>query len=189
MHATIDSIIEKYRLDETRLMDILIDVQDAIGHLPPEATELIAEKLGISNADVEQTLSFYHFFSKDSRGKFTIYLNNSAVANMFGRREVAKAFEAEAGCKFGSISEDGLIGLFDTSCIGMNDQEPAAIINGSIFTRLTPFRAKEIIRDIRMGKDVTDMFVASYGDGNNSSEMIKAVVNNHIIKKGTNTLR
>jgi [NiFe] hydrogenase diaphorase moiety large subunit len=54
------------------------------------------------------------------------------------------------------VSDDGLIGLFDTSCIGMNDQEPAAIINGMVFTRLTPFRVKEIVRDIRDGIEVEE---------------------------------
>jgi len=65
----------------------------------------------------------------------------------------------------------------------MNDQEPAAIINGMVFTRLTPFRVKEIVSDIRDGIKVEDMFQASYGDGNNSMKLIRAVVNNHIMKK------
>jgi [NiFe] hydrogenase diaphorase moiety large subunit len=146
-------------------MDILIDTQDAFGFIQAKAADQIAESLDISSVDLEQTISFYHFFSQQSRGKYTIYLNNSAVANMHGRRDVARAFEKEVGAKFGEVSDDGLIGLFDTSCIGMNDQEPAAIINGMVFTRLTPFRVKEIVRDIRDGVDVENMFQASYGDG------------------------
>jgi [NiFe] hydrogenase diaphorase moiety large subunit len=181
---TIEDIIAKYNGDKTRLMDILIDTQDAFGFIQPNAAEQIADILDISSVDLEQTLSFYHFFSKKSRGRYTIYLNNSAVANMHGRREVARAFENETGVKFGQVTEDGLIGLFDTSCIGMNDQEPAAIINGMVFTRLTAFRVKEIIRDIREGVKVEDMFQASYGDGNNSLQLIRSVVNNHIMKKG-----
>jgi len=184
MDKTLDVIIKKYRGDKTRLMDILIDTQDAFGFIHENAADQIADTLDISRVDLEQTISFYHFFSQQSRGEYTIYLNNSAVANMHGRKEVAKAFEREAGVKFGEVSDDGLIGLFDTSCIGMNDQEPAAIIDGTVFTRLTPFRVKEIIRDIRDGIKVEDMFQASYGDGNNSLELIKAVVNNHIMKKG-----
>ena len=43
---------------------------------------------------------------------------------------MAKAFEREAGCAFGGTSADGVFSLFETSCVGMNDQEPAAIING-----------------------------------------------------------
>jgi len=184
MNKNLDAIIRKYSNDKTRLMDILIDTQDAFGFIQKDAADQIAETLDISRVDLEQTISFYHFFSQESRGKYTIYLNNSAVANMYGRKEVVKAFEKEVGVKFGQVTEDGLIGLFETSCIGMNDQEPAAIINGTVFTRLTPFRVKEIIRDIRDGMKLENMFHASYGDGNNSLELIKAVVNNHIMKKG-----
>ena len=184
MNKTVDAIIKKYHEDKTRLMDILIDTQDAFGFIHESAADQIAETLDISRVDLDQTLSFYHFFSQESRGKYTIYLNDSAVALMHGRKDVAKAFEKEVGCKFGRVSDDGQIGLFNTSCIGMNDQEPAAIINGTVFTRLTPFRVKEIIKDIRDGVKVDDMFHASLGDGNNSLELIKAVVNNHIMKKG-----
>lgn len=178
------SIINKYSRDATRLMDILIDIQAEVGYIPAPAVEIISDSLNISRADVEQTISFYHFFSMEPRGKYTVYLNNSVVANMMGRPAVAKAFEKHAGCQFGSVSDDGLIGLFDTSCIGMNDQEPAAIINGAVFTKLTSFRVRELVKDMRSGKNVEEMFVASYGDGNNSSEMIKAVVNNNIRKIG-----
>lgn len=184
MENIIAKTIEKYGRDKTRLMDILIDIQDEFGYIPQQAVSQIADDLRMSEVDVEQTISFYHFFNLKPVGKYNIYLNNSAVANMMGRAAVAATFKNELGMKFGEVSADGLIGLFETSCIGMNDQEPAAIINNLIFTKLTPFRVKEIIRDIKEGKAVEDMFSASYGDGNNSSDLIRAVVSNNIRKIG-----
>lgn len=41
--------------------------------------------------------------------------------------------------------------MFDTSCIGLNDQEPAALINFYPFTKLTVEKAKHIIRSLRDG--------------------------------------
>jgi [NiFe] hydrogenase diaphorase moiety large subunit len=184
MKAAIKKTIEKYNSDKFRLMDILIDIQSAFGYISPEAITQIAEDLGMSEVDVEQTVSFYHFFTQKPTGKYSIYLNNSAVAHMMGRAEVAATFEKELGIKFGEVTPDGLAGLYETSCIGMNDQEPAAIINNRIFTRLTPFRAKEIVRDIREGKDVDEMFVQDYGDGENRSDLIRSVVSNNIRKIG-----
>ncbi len=184
MKNTYKKSIEKYNNDKTRLMDILIDIQTEYGYIPSDAISQIADTLNMSEVDVEQTLSFYHFFSVKPTGKYNIYLNNSVVANMMGRAEVAKTFEKELGVKFGEVTPDGLVGLYDTSCIGMNDQEPAAIINNLIFTRLTPFRVKEIIRDIKEGKSVENMFSASYGDGKNASELIRSVVSNNIRKIG-----
>ncbi len=83
-------------------MDILLDIQGEYHHIPAEAIEIIADQLGLSKVDVEQTISFYHFFSFKPVGKYAIYLNDSAVANMYGRAEVARAFEKELGISFNS---------------------------------------------------------------------------------------
>jgi [NiFe] hydrogenase diaphorase moiety large subunit len=184
MKTAIQKILDKYNRDKTRLMDILIDVQSEYSYIPHEISIQIAEDLGMSEVDVDETISFYHFFSQKPTGKYQIFLNNSAVANMMGMEEVAATFMKELGIKFGEVTPDGLVSLFETSCIGMNDQEPAAIINNRIFTRLTPFRAKEIVRDIKEGKNIEDMFVADYGDGENRSDLIKSVVSNNIRKIG-----
>jgi len=184
MKTAVKKIIDKYGKDKTRLMDILIDAQSEIGYIPREVTVQIADDLGMSEVDVDQTISFYHFFSQRPTGKYKIFLNNSAVAHMMGREEVAHTFMKELGIHFGEVTEDGMAGLFETSCIGMNDQEPAAIINNQIFTRLTPFRVKEIVRDMKEGKSLDDMVVADYGDGENRSDLIKSVVSNNIRKIG-----
>lgn len=182
MRTTVQKILKKYGNDHGRLIDILIDLHSELGFVSDEVIELLAKGLNISRVDVEQTLSFYHFFTQKSRGEYTIYLNNSTIANMMGRASVAAAFERETGCKFGSVSEDGKIGLFETACIGMSDQEPAAIINGRIFTDLTPYVVKDIIAGIKQGKSIDDL-ITKYGDGNNSSDLVKAMIYNNIRKK------
>ncbi|MCD4745017.1 MAG: NAD(P)H-dependent oxidoreductase subunit E [Bacteroidales bacterium] len=183
MSTYVKNIIDKYNNDETRLMDILIDIQSEIGYIPNEAVEQISQSLNISIVDVEQTLTFYHFFSQKPIGDYVVYLNNSVVANMMGRSEVAKTFEEEVGCGFNNVSDDGKIGLYSTACIGMSDQEPAAIINGCVFTKLSPARVKDIVADMRAGKNVKEMF-NEYGDGQNNSELIKSMVFNNIRKRG-----
>lgn len=184
MATTVQNIIKKYNKDKTKLMDILIDVQSDQGYISKESISKIAGELDISHVDVEQTMSFYHFFSDKPTGEYAIYLNDSAVSNMMGRQKVKETLEKETGIAFGQVTRDGLIGLFDTSCIGMNDQEPAALINGHVFNNLTPFRVKEIIRDIKEGKPVEQMYTSAYGDGENRNVLVKTVVQNNIQKKG-----
>lgn len=184
MKHHVQNIIERYHQDSTRLIDILIDIQDETGCVDENAVHEIAGTLGLSEVDVEQTLSFYHFFSSEPRGKFTVYLNNSAVAIMMGRDMIAKAFEEEAGCSFNSVTEDGLIGLFDTACIGMNDQEPAAIINNEIFTRLTTKKVKQIVKGIREGKTIEEIKGDDYGDGANHHDLVRSMVRNNIKRRG-----
>lgn len=185
MENQIKSIIKKYGNDKSRLMDILLDIQEKNRCVSPEAVDIVAKELKMTTAEVKQTLSFYHFFSCQSVGNVAIYLNNSVVANMMGGREVAKAFEEAAGCSFNSVTTDGSIGLWDTACIGMSDQEPAALINGIVFTRLTPEKAKSIIADIKAGKKVEEIAGKEpLGDGMNASAEVKSMVQNNIRKTG-----
>ncbi len=182
--AQIENIVNGYNGDKTRLMDILIEIQTKAGYIPQEALPVIARMTDTSQAYVEQTVSFYHFFRREPSGKYTIFLNNSVVSHMMGRDKVARTFEEEAGCRFGETTEDGLIGLFDTACIGMSDQEPAALINGKVFTRLTPFRVREIVRNIRKGKSPDELSTSGYGGGMNASELIRAEVRNNVQRQG-----
>ena len=165
-------------------MDILLDIQNEYHYIPPEAVALITAELGISRVDLEETISFYHFFSQEPVGEYAIYLNDSPVAFMHGRADVAAAFEEEAGISFNAATDDGLIGLWDTADIGMNDQEPAAIINGVVFTELTPHKAKKIIQGFKDGKSVEDLS-EELADQIYSRGILRTMVKNNIYVKGS----
>lgn len=184
MENPVKQIIEKYGSDPNRLMDILINIQELFGCIGTDAVKEIAKATGMSMADVQQTITFYHFLSTEQRGKYTIYLNNSAVAIMYGQKAIRETFEKEVGISFGEVTEDGLIGLFDTACIGMNDQEPAAIINNRVFTRLTPYRVREIVQYMKESRDMDELINESYGDGKNHHPSLKSMVSSNIRRKG-----
>jgi [NiFe] hydrogenase diaphorase moiety large subunit len=173
----------RYRSDRTRLIDILRDVQAEIGCVTPEAIAEIAALLGMSTVEVEGVATFYHFLSLRPAGTYAVYLNTNIVSIMKGRAAVAAAFEQAAGCRFGETTPDGLIGLHETSCLGLNDQEPSALINGVVFTRLTPAKVKVIVEAMRAGTGVPAM-VAELGDGANASRAVRAMVRNNIRKAG-----
>jgi [NiFe] hydrogenase diaphorase moiety large subunit len=176
-------IVHKHPKDPAALLDVIRDVQSRLGHVSDAAVGRIAEHLGLSEAEVRGAVTFYQFFSLAPRGASTVYLNNSITSRMKGRTAVARAFEEEAGCRFGEVSPDGAIGLFPTSCIGMNDQEPSAIIDGVIFTALTPDKARAIVRGLREGTPARDQ-LGPLGDGANQTELVRAMVVNNIRKRG-----
>jgi [NiFe] hydrogenase diaphorase moiety large subunit len=179
----IASIVGRHRRDRTRLIDILRDIQAELGRVTPEAIVEIASLLNVSTVEVEGVATFYHFFSSRPRGTYAVYLNDNIVSVMKGRAAVAAAFEKAAGCKFGETTADGRIGLHSTSCIGMNDQEPSALINGVVFTSLTPAKVKVIVEGLKAGMDVRAM-VAVFGDGANASKLVRSMVKNNIRKEG-----
>lgn len=184
MEKTVNNIITHHANDKKRLMDMLLNIQEQFNYIPDDAVDILVEKLDLPKVHILETISFYHFLTLKYTGKYTIYLNDSVSAYMNGRKEVAKAFEEEIGIKFNSVTNDGLIGLFDTSCIGMSDQEPSALINNKVFTNLSPEKVKEIVKNMKDGKDINNLMKANLGDGKNSHKLIHSMVNNNIhIKK------
>jgi [NiFe] hydrogenase diaphorase moiety large subunit len=179
----IQAIIIKHQKDPARLLDMIREIQEISGHVSRDAVSEVAAATGLSEAEVLGVVSFYHFFSLAPRGQYAVYLNNAITSRMRGSAAVARAFEEEAGCSFGEVSPDGLIGLFRTSCIGMNDQEPSAIINGVVFTRLTPLKVRHLVRAMKAGRAAKDL-VHTYGDGANQSELVRSMVTNNIRKRG-----
>ena len=66
----------------------------------------------------------------------------------------------------------------------MCDQEPAAIINGKMFTRLTPYRVKEIVRELKNGKNINELIYEGDGGGRNALPEIHSMVCNNIRRRG-----
>jgi [NiFe] hydrogenase diaphorase moiety large subunit len=180
---SVKSIVGKHGKDRTELLAMIREIQATRGHVSREAVAELAGALGLSETDVEGVVTFYHFFSLAPAGTYAVYLNDSITARMNGRTAVARAFAEAAGCRFGETTPDGLIGLHDTSCIGMNDQEPAAVINGVVFTRLTEAAARDLVAAMRAGRPIADM-IKAYGDGANQSDLVRAMVANNVVKKG-----
>ncbi|MGB8957458.1 MAG: NAD(P)H-dependent oxidoreductase subunit E [Candidatus Aminicenantales bacterium] len=181
--TTEKDIVLKHPKAPAALLDVIRDVQSRFGRVSDEAVGRIAAHLKLSEAEVRGAVTFYHFFSLAPRGASTVYLNDSITSRMAGRAAVARAFEEEAGCRFGEVSADGTVGLFATSCIGMNDQEPSAIVDGIVFTALTPEKARAIVRGLRAGTPAGDQVVPS-GAGVSQSDLVRAMVVSNIRRRG-----
>ena len=138
---------------QTQMLNKLWDLQLSNNFISDKDIDELSKQFQISKVEVEGVVSFYHFFHRKPTGKFTIYLNNSIISEIKGFQRVKEAFERETKTSFGSVDRTGNFGLFLTPCIGLSDQEPAALINFYPFTNLNSIKVKEIIHDLRNGSD------------------------------------
>ncbi|MCX2739728.1 NAD(P)H-dependent oxidoreductase subunit E [Pontibacter anaerobius] len=143
--------------ERTYLLDRLWELQNARGYLGDADILQAAAEFGISPVDVEGVTGFYHFFHRQPTGKYTIYLNNSILSWFHGFDRVKAAFEKETGAAIGGTDPTGTFGFFETSCIGLSDREPAALINFHPFTKLTPQKVKRIINGLKDGKSPAEL--------------------------------
>ncbi|MDX2134786.1 MAG: NAD(P)H-dependent oxidoreductase subunit E [Saprospiraceae bacterium] len=141
----------------SRLLGELWHCQQTEGYISDAAITRLAEAHNVSTVAVEGVSSFYHFFHRTPGGRHTIYLNNSIIAEMNGFESVKNAFEKETGARTGSVDPTGAFGFFTTPCIGLSDQEPAALIDFHPFTHLTAAKVKDIVQQLRQGRQAADL--------------------------------
>ncbi len=134
-----------------QLLDQLWTLQNINRHIRDEDVFSLATALGISEIEIEGVISFYHFFHRKPAGRYTIYLNNSIVSEFKGYERVKAAFEAATGAAWNAVDPSGIFGLYETPCIGLSDQEPAALINFQPFTNLNTLKVKNIIAQLKQG--------------------------------------
>ena len=141
----------------TQMMDRLWELQLSHGYINDEEVSKLAEEFNLSGIEVEGVISFYHFFHRKPTGKYTIYLNNSIVADHKGFNRIKDTLERETGATFGSTDRTGTFGLFLTPCIGLSDQEPSALINFQPFTNLNAIKIKDLISNLKRSIDVDSL--------------------------------
>ncbi|MGD8451162.1 MAG: NAD(P)H-dependent oxidoreductase subunit E [Phycisphaerae bacterium] len=179
----IKQICQAYGNSRTRMMDIVRGVQERFGCVDGAAMNLIARLVKTHRVEVESVVSFYAYLSSRPKGKVVIRLCNDIIDRMQGADRVGGVFCEELGIGFGETTPDGRITLEHTPCIGMCDQAPAALINDVVVPDLHRSTARQIVQELREHMD-PQRLVHRLGDGNNANEMVQAMVNNNIRKKG-----
>lgn len=169
--------------DRTRLMDIVREIQAALGSVPGAVQEEIARQCRTQRVEVQSVVTYYAFFSEQPRGRLVIRLCNDVVDMMRGMGATAAALEAELGIKMGQTTPDGLFTLEWTPCIGMSDQAPAGLVNDEVVTWFTPDKARRIVPVLRANPDPAAL-VRTYGDGHNAHPLVRSMVVNNVRRTG-----
>ena len=66
---------------QTQMLNKLWELQKANRYIQDEDIKQLAHTFNLSEIEVEGVVSFYHFFQRKPTGKYTIYLNNSIIAD------------------------------------------------------------------------------------------------------------
>lgn len=143
----IEKLVSKYGATREALMPILQDIQAQHGFISDYAQQEIARMLDIHPVEVYGVITFYAFLGTEHKGRYLVRLCKTISCDLAGKDAIAKTLERELGVKFGETSPDKKISLEYINCMGMCDQGPAMLINDRVFTKLTPNKVVEIIRD------------------------------------------
>lgn len=145
----IDEIIKTYESNSTRLVGILLDIQDIVPkqYIPREVATYVSEKMNIPLSKVYDVISFYAALSDVPRADYVIQLCDSVVCKVTGNTTLRDAITELLGIKEHEATADGKYWLEYTPCFGACDISPAMRINGKVFGHLTTQASVKAVLD------------------------------------------
>lgn len=156
MESFIKLILQKYSQHSTPLLMILREVQTQYLHIPKEAIELISEELGIPRTQIVAVVEFYSFLSSTKHGRYEVLLSDSITDHMLDKKSLSDYFCEKLKTPLGTLREDGQVSINNTSCTGLCDQGPAALINGYAIANLNRQRIDRIVNAIEQNISVVE---------------------------------
>jgi [NiFe] hydrogenase diaphorase moiety large subunit len=129
-------------------LQVLVDVLHEAGHVDDPMRLQVAQLCRTDIAHVRGLCSFYGFLQQETPAAWRILVSDNIVDRMAGSASVLERF------RLALTGVDG-ISLGTTSCIGLSDVAPAALINGYPLTRLDSRRCEAIASAILAGQPMS----------------------------------
>lgn len=147
--SKIDTIITHYQSNSTKLVGILLDIQDAIPkqYIPREVAAYVSEKMNIPLSKVYDVISFYAALSDVPRADYVIQLCDSVVCKVTGNTVLRDTITELLGINEQEATADGKYWLEYTPCFGACDISPAMRINGKVYGHLTTSESVKTVLD------------------------------------------
>lgn len=156
LEAEAAQIIARYPAGHSRsaLLPMLHLVQSEDGYVSPNGIELCARVLGISTAEVSAVATFYTQYKRHPNGEYTVGVCTNALCAVMGGDVIFETLEEHLGISHDETTEDGKITLEAVECNAACDYAPVIMVNWEFFDNQTPESAKQLVDDLRAGRDV-----------------------------------
>jgi len=129
------------------LIEILHQVQEALGWVPEAVVPVLADALNLSRADVHGVVTFYHDFRSQPAGRHVLKLCRAEACQSMGGESLVERAENRLGIACGGTSADGRVTLEPVYCLGLCATAPSAMIDGRIVGRMTLARLDTILKE------------------------------------------
>lgn len=129
------------------LIEILHQVQAALGYVPEAAVPVLAEALNLSRAEVHGVVTFYHDFRREPPGRHVLKICRAEACQAMGCEELVERAEEHLGIACGGTSADGRVTFEPVYCLGLCATGPSAMMDGQLVGRLTAPKLDALLKD------------------------------------------
>ncbi len=125
------------------------------GYLTPAAIQEVADRVGLSYAEVEGVATFYTMYNLRPRGRHHLEVCTCLTCAIKGAYDVVHKLEHELGIEVGETTPDGAFTLSEVECLDFCGAATVMQVGDKYFTNLTPDNVMELIETLRNSDDYT----------------------------------
>jgi NADH-quinone oxidoreductase subunit E len=130
-------------------VDVMKELQAHYGWLTDAAVGEAAELLGLSPLQVEELATFYEMIYRRPVGKKVLHVCDSISCWAMGCETLMDHLAQRFGVEPGGTTADGMLTLLPCACLGMCGDGPALMVGETLYGKVTPEKANEILEKER----------------------------------------
>ena len=135
--AEVEAVLDSLGISpQSNLIDLLQQVQERLGYLPPAALWGISRRTRIPISRVHGVVTFYAQFCTEPRGKHIIRVCHGTACHVAGAERVSEVVSQELGVGEGETTRDGLFTIEYVACLGCCSLAPVMMVDGTSYGRL-----------------------------------------------------
>ena len=147
--ARFDRMVTLYPLRRSALIPMLLYAQDEIGYLSEAVISEVAARIGITELDVRNVLSYYSLLRTKPMGKYHVQVCTNISCMLRGGNELLAHCKQKLGIGNKETTPDKLFSLEEVECIGACSWAPAVQVNYDFHENLTPDAMDKVLADYR----------------------------------------
>ena len=149
-YGFVDSVLKEHGYDKTNAIAILQDIQGEYSFLPKEALIYIAEKLGVSEANLYGVATFYENFSFEPKGKYVIKVCDGTACHVRKSMPILEELYKQLGLSKKKHTTDDMMFTVETvSCLGACGLAPTLMVNEEVHPKMSPEKVIALLQELR----------------------------------------
>jgi NADH-quinone oxidoreductase subunit E len=147
--ARFDKLVTIYPVRRSALIPMLLYAQDEIGAVNDAVIAEIATRIGVTELEVRNVISYYSLLHTKPHGKFHVQVCTNISCMLRGGYEMLDHCKQRFGIDNKETTPDGLFSLEEVECIGVCCWAPAVQVNYAFYDNLTPEKMDAVIESYK----------------------------------------
>jgi NADH-quinone oxidoreductase subunit E len=147
--ARFAEMLTHYPTKRSALVPSLLYAQDEVGFLSDEVIAELAQRVGLTELEVRNVISYYSMLTTKPRGKFNVQVCTNIACLLRGGEDLLEHCKTKLGVPNKGTTPDGVFSVEEVECIGACSWAPAVQVNYDFHENLTTEKMDRVLEEYK----------------------------------------